>query len=373
MKTCRIDDIPFDDHNDPRTWNRKIGGKFKDIKGYHIGGNSVVVPPEMMDEKLPEIIKHYPNLDLCAKINIRYINQTYNLDKYTIKNIAWLNGFGPRVYQVFDVKCGEQLCYHAHLMEYIRGSHPSTNKAIKLWVKYEKKFEKHHIKFFGRDLFPSNFIGRRLIDYDEFYLGNKKAYARRVRRDYKKHTFWGNPASPYQDIPMLRIKGCRSYDRFRLLGMDKLDLEGKTILDIGCSGGQVLFWAAERGAARIVGLDTPAIARVTFELANLYHYFNIETIGCDLNEDNIVELVKKQTGLDKFDYVVMFSVNAHIGFHQYMKDLCGGTLFLETNAAKMPEVERVEYPEILKKMGYTKFEYKGQVNESGGRSLFRCQ
>jgi len=251
--------------------------------------------------------------------------------------------------------------------------HDSLEDTSLIWDKLVETLEPYYIKYIGVDNRSSNIIGGKFVDYDEFYFKDKNAYKKDLYDRYTKTVYWGNPGSAYQDIPSIGINGCRSYKRFDLLGMTDLDLSGKTVLDIGCSGGQVLFWASEINADRIVGVDLPEIANVTFEMANYHEKFNIETVGCDLTRDDVQDLIYKKTGIKEFDYVVMFSINYHVGFHQYMKDLCKDTLFLECNAAKMEDIERKEYPEELRKLGYKEFEYRGQVNESGGRSLFICR
>ncbi len=353
-------------------WHKSIDGAFEDLPDCHIGGNAIVLKPEKVKDYFPEIAEKYKNLSITIKINHRFQNEGFNPDNYIIKNIAWMEGFGVRVYEIMEVEDTDTTVFKAQVMKYIEGDFPSINEARKLWSKYEKKLKRYHIKRIDIDNWQANFKGNKLLDFDEFMFEDKEAYRKDLYDRYNKTAYWGSTSAPYQHIPRIGINGCRSEERFFKLGMMNLDLTGKTVLDIGCSGGQTLYWALERNAKRVVGIDTLEIARVTFEMANYHKKFNIETVGCDLTEHNVAEIIRKQTGIDSFDYVIMFSVNHHIGFHQYMKDLCKGTLFLECNAAKMPEIEVEEYPRDLALLGYTEFEYRGQVNESGGRSLFIC-
>jgi hypothetical protein len=355
-------------------WNRAVRGAFEDIEDWHVGGNAFILKKDKLEEYFPQIRERYPNLPITVKVNHKFINKGFEMNRYIIKNIAWLNGFAPRVYEVVWVRDPKtKMKYHAHIMEYVDGPFATTEEGYALWDKYELALQKYQVGRYGPANEAANFIGGKLVDFDEFCFLDKGKYGEELKERYQKIAYWGSEAAAYQDIPFIGVKGCRSYDRYEKFGMLDMDLKGKTVLDIGCSGGQVLYWARERGAKRIVGLDKSEIASVTFEMANFHEYFNIETIGCDLTQDNIQQLVREKTGLDKFDIVTIFSMNQHIGFHQYMRDLCGGTLFLETNAGQMPEIEMVEYPQKFREMGYTSFEYKGQVNESGGRSLFICQ
>jgi len=356
-------------------WNKGVRGAFQDLPDWHVGGNAFVLKKDKLKEYFPEIADKYPNLSLTVKVNHKFINKGFNMDRYIIKNIAWLNGYAPRVYEVCMVRdYHSEREYHAHIMEYIDGEFATTEEGYVLWDKYEQDLKnRFYVDRYGPASEASNFIDGKLVDFDEFVFGDKDQYEVQLVDRYTKTAYWGSTAAAYQDIPVIGIQGCRSYDRYIKMGIMDMDLTGKTVLDIGCSGGQVLYWAAKRNAKRIVGVDLPEIAKITFEMANFHEFFNIETVGCDLTQDNIQESVKQQTGLDQFDIVTIFSMNQHIGFHQYMRDLCKDTLYLETNAGQMPEVEIVEYPEQFGKLGYTSFEYKGEVKESGTRSLFICK
>ena len=358
--------------NEHFLWNKEVWGAFIDFPDCHIGKHSIVIKPDKVRDYLPEIFDRYPNLPICLKVNFDYPNKGFNINTYIIKNIAWLLGIAPRVYDIAKIEDTDGRIYKTQILEYLIGEFPHKDDSPIIWESHLAYLADYYIGTYGIDWYSANFINDKLVDFDEFYFTNKKKYGRELKERFVKTAYWGSNTASYQDLPNLEIRGCRSHDRFKLLGMLDLDLTGKTVLDIGCSGGQALYWARERGAERIVGLDIPEIAKVAFEMANFHECFDIETIGCDLTQNNIQEIIKEKTGLDKFDIVVMFSVNAHIGFHQYMRDLCKETLFLECNAAKMENVEREEYPEELKKLGYTEFEYRGEVKESGTRSLFIC-
>lgn len=361
--------LPVNCSRDKQAWNLKVKGAFKDLKDWHVGATAIVLKKDRLKTFFPEIAKKYPNLSLTVKINKVFVPGGFKADNYIIKNLAWLEGVGPRVYEICKING-----YFAQVMEYIDQKYPSKEIAQKQWDEILEKLAKYQVECQQKESYQSNFRGKKLIDFDFFKLSDKKKYLQDLTERFHKTACWGtNSQTSYQDLPVVEIKGSRTSKRFSLLEMDKLDLKGKTVLDLGCSGGQVLYWAAERGADRVVGVDTPEVARVAFEMANLHKYFKIETVGADLTKDDLQKIIKKQTGISKFDIVVMFSVNQHIGFHKYMRDLCKGILYLETNAADLPEVEVKEYPKKLKKLGYKEFKYKGEVNESGRRSLFICR
>ncbi|MFA5013925.1 MAG: class I SAM-dependent methyltransferase [Actinomycetota bacterium] len=361
------------DENEHFIWNMEVWGAFQDFPDCHVGGNSFILKKDKVSDYFPEIVKRFPNLLVTVKVNFQFQNDGFTMDKYIIKNIAWLKGFAPRVYDVIEVEDIDGSIYKSHIVEYLEGSFPHKDRSPVLWNEYTEKLKEFFIGVYGKDYYSANFINEKLIDFDEFKFDDKEKYKQDLYKRYQKTAFWGNDSKAYQHIPSIGIEGCRSYKRYELMGMSDMDLTGKTVLDIGCSGGQVLFWAKERNAERIVGVDTSEIANATFEMANFHEFFDIETVGCDLTQDNIQQLVKEETGLNQFDIVTIFSMNAHIGFHQYMRDLCKGTLFLECNAAEMEDIERIKYPKEFGKLGYTEFEYKGEVKESGTRSLFICR
>lgn len=355
-----------------RVADEKRYGAFISTKDFYVGKFCMVPKKGVLKKYCPELLKDYPaNITLKiyvyhTPINLSRVNRTI-----MIKRIAWLEGIAPKTYELIEIEANGEV-YSAQIQEYIDELHPDNQvKASMLWNQCAEKLSKYYISSKIADNTWANFRGDKLIDYDIFTI-NYSAYKKDLMERYRKTAWWGNSGNPYQSIPEMGIAGSRTYERYEKLGIANIDLTGKTVLDIGCSGGQVLNWALKNNAARVVGVDLPDVAKVTFELFNYYKHFNVETIGADLSKD-VTELVRTATGIEKFDVVTMFSMNQHIGFHKYMKDLCGGVLYLETNAGKMPDIEREWYPQELSKLGYTEFEYRGQVDESGGRSLFICR
>jgi len=354
-----------------RIWSKTINGGFDDVDGLHVGKFMVVIPPKLIKEYCPQLKRKYPHLPIGLKVHdFTSKAETYLTEEATIaQNIGWLLDIAPRVYERTSIKFDDEE-FTAQVIEYVTGGFIELELVGERWDEYANKLSKYHIQAKKHDHYCANFVGNKLVDFDFFYFTDKKAYKKDLEKRFVELAWWGSPANSYQNLPNLGIEGSRTHERFEKLDMMEMDLTGKTVLDIGCSGGQVLYWAAERNAERIVGLDKPTIADVCFEMANYHKFFNIETVGCDLTKDDIQKTVFKKTGLIQFDIVVIFSMNHHIGFHPYMKDLCKDTLLMESNAARWDEKEW--YPKQLKKIGYTQFEHRGVVNESGGRELFIC-
>jgi len=357
-----------------RLWDKEIWGGFKQGSCYFVGKNNILLTPEYFNREFPDIKKRYPDTEVTlkmfdgggAKVDLLDIERTI------IQNIAWMLGFAPRVYELLKIEHkGKKLS--AQVTGYVDGEFVEKEEGIRLWDIYEEKLSQYHIRPTKVDHFQANFIADKLVDFGLFEFSDEEKYKADLYKRFNHVASWGNNKrdTSYQNIEEIGISGGRTTKRFELLGLDKLDLRGKTVLDIGCSGGQVLYWAKKHGADRVVGIDLPEIADVSFEMANYNGRFSIETVGSDLKEADVQKDVFLKTGLSSFDIVTMFSVNHHVGFHKYMRDMCKGTLYLETNAARTDEEDY--YPEQLKKLGYKSFEHKGQVDESGGRSLFVCK
>lgn len=351
-----------------RIASKTLHGGFDETEYCFVGKDAVVLKPKYFAKSFPEYAKMYPNKRLTAKIYD--LTQPDSLDETcTIKNIGWLNGFAPRTYRLVAFKLRGDV-YPVQLMDYVEGDFTTPKETETLWKTHSTKLAKYGVKFRYPEYYSANYIDGKLVDFGTFYFDNKDKYKNDLYDRFSHTAVWGNNKgdTSYQDMPWIGVPGGRTMDRYRILGLEESDLEGKTVLDIGCSGGQVLYFSSM--ADRIVGVDLPKIADVAFEMANFHGQFHIETVGCDLTGENVIETIYKQTGLKQFDVVFMFSVNHHIGFHKYMRKLCKDTLYLETNAARWDEKEW--YPEQLRKIGFTEFEHKGAVQESGGRELFIC-
>jgi len=93
------------------------------------------------------------------------------------------------------------------------------------------------------------------------------------------------------------------------MGLDKVDLTDKTVLDIGCSDGYYSFFAERRGASHIVGIDD-----MSSLLAGGNNGFEIcKTVldsSCRLESKSIYDTTTEELGT--FDVIFFFNVLYHL-------------------------------------------------------------
>ena len=104
------------------------------------------------------------------------------------------------------------------------------------------------------------------------------------------------------------------------------DLSGQSVLDIGCNSGYFLFKMAERGAARLVGIDI-----MPFELAQgrfIAHWFDPPV---ELYQMSVYDIAQLRTS---FDHVVFVGVLYHLKHPLYalekVADVCNTTMYMAT-------------------------------------------
>ena len=142
---------------------------------------------------------------------------------------------------------------------------------------------------------------------------------------------WINSQDWYQKIELkngLTTPGKFSTHK-RLKYFDKIDFKGKTILDIGCNSGQYCLYAKEKGAARVVGVDTDKKRLAQAKTLALNEKVEIEYLNMNLFDLN---------NLGSFDIVLCVAVLTEIqdifGAIEVLKETIGEYCFLELDLAK---------------------------------------
>jgi hypothetical protein len=146
---------------------------------------------------------------------------------------------------------------------------------------------------------------------------------------------------PYQSIHLagkLVVKGHRTDMLQRMEKVNREDIQGKSILDLGCSIGMSAFLAAERGAKRVVGVDVcPRIASTAVGL-NAFFAQPAEFVQHDLNSS---------LSIGEFDTAFCFSVadqlKTHDGLVQTIRSSVRKVVYFEGDA----ETTERDYPQIL--------------------------
>ena len=263
------------------------------------------------------------------------ISKLYEATK--IQNILWMHGKAPRVYGICKIIHGDKI-YPAQLVEYIEGDNPNTE-----WVRDEmSRLQKWMDKEYGVDVAhkdmvgPHDFIDGKIIDLQGFRFGKK--YKEKI---VEKIRTWGKYGKGfYQSVPSLGItpKPRNTENRIEAMGLDKLDFQGKDVLDLGCNGGVFCNYASSRGAKRVLGVDEKSIIRAARLLSTQEACYNVDYIAADLTKTEFS---------GPWDYTFFLSMNAHIGLPQWVVDNTKFLIFEENAMASKYKTD--EWIERLKK------------------------
>lgn len=205
----------------------------------------------------------------------------------------------------------------------------------------------------------SNIINGKLVDWQ--CATYQDDYIWKLRERYLQKTGFGD--SKYQTVPELDIQeGIRKTDiRIKDLGLDKIDFKGKTVVDVGCSGGNFINYAWKQGAKRTVGVDWYRVLEGTMELATYFGNFNADFYPADLSE----AMNEKVLEIAPFDICFLLSMTTHIGIPEYLHSL-SKMMVLEINHEHQVE-------ETLAKLKpYWHIKFIGKSTDFGDRNIYHC-
>lgn len=183
----------------------------------------------------------------------------------------------------------------------------------------------------------------------------------------------GRLGMPYQTIcfqgePLLRGRRQDVYERLRTI--PRSDIEGKTVLDLGCNLGMSCYTATEMGAVKAVGVEfSRKIVNAAVQLNSLFarpcHF-----ILHDLNEPLHLS--------EQFDTVFCFSVVKHLQRHEAIVDLIRTAtkrvLIFECHA----RTTAADYDYLLNSSFFSRIELLGHTadgvhSKNRTRALYRCE
>ncbi|MCU0918035.1 MAG: class I SAM-dependent methyltransferase [Planctomycetes bacterium] len=148
---------------------------------------------------------------------------------------------------------------------------------------------------------------------------------------YEACAKWIQERTWYQQIELsngLRTPGWVDCGK-RLPLLRDAEIQGRTLLDIGCNSGYYCLWAKRQGARRVVGVDSDP---VRIEEANTLAKME----GLDI--EFTTGLMSELGGLGRFDTVLCFAVLTEIpdllGSLGVLKNVIGGRAFIELALAK---------------------------------------
>lgn len=113
----------------------------------------------------------------------------------------------------------------------------------------------------------------------------------RQPHENKRFDFVGNAEHTYQSFPELgQVKGARDCaQRIRLF--DPLDFTGRSVLDLGCNLGGMLFEARRLGATRLTGVECEPALIERAEAISVSHGAGIRFICADIEDIFATEML----------------------------------------------------------------------------------
>ncbi len=124
-----------------------------------------------------------------------------------------------------------------------------------------------------------------------------------IEKEIKKYNFYHK--IKISDNLYTRLEDNEHYSHRKIFSeLDKIDFNGKKVLDIGCRDGAFCFYAEKRGAKEIIGIDNN-ISKGAVEF--LIPHFKSKV---KMFEMNIYDLTEADFG--KFDIIFFFGVLYHL-------------------------------------------------------------
>ncbi len=281
-----------------------------------------------------------------------------------IQHICHFEYAAPKVHALLTVIFQEKL-YLAQLVDdlgsYFNDKHEDCygvyERVKELGAKYGFTNDKD-------DVSKWDVLQDKLIDFQTFWFTEE--HIKKITQIYKDKTKWGKIY--YHESPALGLTGGPRdmQKRIKEMGLNDIDFRGKTVLDIGCSGGAFVNYALQRGAKRAVGLDFKEDVQGARLASNEAEYFNAEYYGIDLRNTN-TKYLQGLTGIDKFDIVLYFSMFRHVHFPDFVWELCRDTAIIEWNNWKgEADVKKI----VSKKFNINK---EGRTTDHGtGKPFWFC-
>lgn len=284
-------------------------------------------------ENIEKYVWGRPFLSVGGDMTIPQKQYSYLLDTVKIQNICARYNLAPRIYEIIIINYrGER--YPALLMDYIKPKETKDQPVIIEKIKELGRFYGFKSDYIDTGQ-PKNFIADKFVDFQGWEF--EGYYEERLKQRYIENVTWAD--NTYQSLPQFDIKGYRdTRKRFELMGLDEIDFKGKTVLDVGCSGGAFSRYAWSRGAKKVVAVDLPKVSDTAFEVNNYLGYYGIDFIKADLT--------KKKLKI-KPDIVFYLSVYRYFGKLDILDS--AETIIYEHNGD-------IELEEVIKQ--FDKFSYK---------------
>jgi len=286
------------------------------------------------------------------------------LDATRFQNICWYHGLAPRVYGLFTTKYQGKLVV-GQLVEDAGREHGTQEEAEEVYNKVVALAQDWGFKNEYEDVSKYDSIGGKLVDLQTFQ--RTKEYDRIIKDFYNENAMWG--ANPYQKVEGVTMQGVRkTWTRKEDMQLGSIDFKGKSVIDIGCSGGEMVRYALKHGARRVTGYDNNEFGNVTkaaFLMSNHLAYFNADFVKRDLNSE-------KPDG--HYDIAFYLSMLLHTGYPDWLKEIAKFTIlewncwFRDKGIDKPEDVKKTE--EIISKDFIIL--RVGEARDHGNKPIYHC-
>jgi len=284
-----------------------------------------------------------------------------------IQNICWLHGLAPRVYEIVGLEM-ESGKYFAQRIEDLTGQPycDEHNDAFPLYEKVKKLGEIYGFHTEKDDVSRRDVMGGKLVDFNTFHF--TEDHREKVMAIIRDKGHYGKTI--YQDEPKLDIISTprKTQHRIEAMKLDKIDFNGKSVLDLGCATGGFCRYASDRGAGDVLGIDFEDVAGTdTREAAYLeaweLGYFDIEF--------DMQDLRKYKPKLA--DLTFFCSMAYHIGIPDWLGEITNELLIFEENSKGFKEDPQVLKNTINKlKSMFRKVELVGHSRDREPQPIFWC-
>jgi len=335
-------------------------------------------------QEVQEIAKKYGR-EKQKKLCLKIFDRCQNIDKWgddplteehavrntilgeatIVQNLCSIFGLAPRVYALEKIKFnGKEVM--AQLTQDLGNPAPPEfklavidhSKAIKLYEKIKKLGEQFGFKTNYDDVSCYDEIDGRLVDFQSFYLTDD--FDDKIRKFYAEHTKWGK-VYYQQENEMGMLAGPRRLkDRIKALKLDRFNFKNRSVLDLGCNGGQIMRWIARHGGNQICGYDLSDVVKGAAVMSYALRYENLEFFDTDLD---------KYTWLPntKYDVVLYLSMIRHTGLPDWLPKIAKEMVIIEwNNGVTVQELE-----DWMTK-NFASWEKVGESADHGNKPCYWC-
>jgi hypothetical protein len=302
---------------------------------YAEGGHAVYLPTESFRQSIFSVVADDYPPDAGLKIvknpgganDSHYVNNTAKGDSRIhlglvhnhanltlVANLLYSKGIGPRLYDLVELQCGDQL-FTAYVIEHISGGVPPLSECEAGIQKLRELEDQGLIRVilpegFNDEEFEcpnccnnalTNEKGEfRYIDFQNFILVNYESYLKSVAVQATEASHFGDTSVLrggrylYQSVPGVKLPGKRSIEARTKVLEEQLESAGvsvsnRLVLDIGCNIGMMMGQYLKLGASWCHGWDRVHLTPHTEKLLLALGCTRFSTTGVDIDISQLLE------------------------------------------------------------------------------------